>query len=505
MKPLRPTSIVLAIALIAGLGVQSQQVTAASDPPPKPLVFGMTSIDFRADIPAFIDEAGVPPALFGLFWPLELAWPNAWAPGMLNELHDLGVVAYLEITTDDLNALNTGARDVQLAGLVDSLDDWFAESSDHRLIVAPLPEPNLSAHPWGGDPVGYKAGYLRIRDAFRDADIGSDQVRFVFAMNGLSDADLSYPPFYPGDDVVDLVGFSKINRGGDPWRDYDIAFSMHIDEMRELTTAKPILITQSGTVVDGNGLRGPWLTDMFEGFIDEPQVLGAVYFSRDVDHDYRILINGELDRAVVDGYPTWDEPSALSWVFDGSMDLWIADRASAVGFDDIGASPFDADIIWVAAQGITLGCGPRLYCPDDLVTRGQMASFLARALGYPAVATDWFDDDDGTTHESNINRIADAGVTLGCVPGLYCPSDNVTREQMASFLTRALGYPESSTDWFTDDDDSPHERNIDRIADAGVTLGCGPALYCPTELVTRGQIAAFLRRACETSGLCATD
>ena len=115
------------------------------------------------------------------------------------------------------------------------------------------------------------------------------------------------------------------------------------------------------------------------------------------------------------------EPTETSWVFDGSMDAWVDERANAVGFDDIGSSPFADDIIWVAEQGITLGCGPRLFCPADGVTRGQMASFLARALGYPASAADWFTDDDGTTHEANINRLADAAVTLGCEPGLFCP------------------------------------------------------------------------------------
>ena len=68
-----------------------------------------------------------------------------------------------------------------------------------------------------------------------------------------------------------------------------------------------------------------------------------------------------------------------------------------------------------------------------------MASFLARALDLPASETDWFTDDDGLSHESNINAVADAGITLGCGTGIYCPADLVPRDQMASFLARALG------------------------------------------------------------------
>lgn len=75
---------------------------------------------------------------------------------------------------------------------------------------------------------------------------------------------------------------------------------------------------------------------------------------------------------------------------------------------------------------------------------------------------------------------------------------------MASFLARALGYPASAADWFTDDDGTTHEANINRLADAAVTLGCEPGLFCPEADVTRGQMAAFLRRACDGAGLCAT-
>jgi hypothetical protein len=70
-----------------------------------------------------------------------------------------------------------------------------------------------------------------------------------------------------------------------------------------------------------------------------------------------------------------------------------------------------------------------------------MASFLARALALPPSTTDWFGDDDGTTHEPDIDRLAAAGITTGCGPARYCPTANVTRGQMAAFLHRAFGEP----------------------------------------------------------------
>jgi hypothetical protein len=69
---------------------------------------------------------------------------------------------------------------------------------------------------------------------------------------------------------------------------------------------------------------------------------------------------------------------------------------------------------------------------------------------------------------------------------------------MASFLSRALRLTAGgSIDFFTDDDTSAHETNINRLAYVGVTGGCEVSKYCPTADVTRGQMAAFLRRAFE--------
>jgi hypothetical protein len=67
-----------------------------------------------------------------------------------------------------------------------------------------------------------------------------------------------------------------------------------------------------------------------------------------------------------------------------------------------------------------------------------MASFLVRAKGLPATGTDFFTDDEGSIHEDDINRLAASGITTGCSPGLYCPTREVTREEMAAFLHRAF-------------------------------------------------------------------
>jgi hypothetical protein len=159
----------------------------------------------------------------------------------------------------------------------------------------------------------------------------------------------------------------------------------------------------------------------------------------------------------------------------------------------------------IAAEGITRGCNPPdndRYCPSDPVSRGEMAAFLTRALGLSGSTADQFVDDEDSVFEDDINALAAAGITRGCNPpdnDRFCPDGNVTRGQMAAFLVRAMGYTDPGEgDLFTDDDDSVFENDIDRLGTAGVTRGCNPPdndRFCPDDLVLRDQMASFLGRA----------
>ncbi len=116
-------------------------------------------------------------------------------------------------------------------------------------------------------------------------------------------------------------------------------------------------------------------------------------------------------------------------------------------FIDDGVSVFQADINAIAAAGVTKGCNPPTndrFCPSRTITRGEMAAFLTRAYHYVATEHNVFVDDDGSVFENDIDALASAGVTKGCNPPAndrFCPNDPVTRQQMASFLARAQNLP----------------------------------------------------------------
>lgn len=153
----------------------------------------------------------------------------------------------------------------------------------------------------------------------------------------------------------------------------------------------------------------------------------------------------------------------------------------------------------VAAAGITKGCNPPAndkYCPDAPVTRGQMAAFLRRALGLPtSTCTRFTDVPKGHVFNGDVCAIHAKGITAGCGPNTFCPDEPVTRGQMAAFLTRALGLRE--TDCNYTDSYGIFYGSACALWKARITTGCNAAnnKYCPDAPMTRATMATFLDRA----------
>lgn len=172
---------------------------------------------------------------------------------------------------------------------------------------------------------------------------------------------------------------------------------------------------------------------------------------------------------------------------------WI----SAYSFLDIEGNFHAANIQTLFDEGVTKGCGGNLYCPSDLVTRAQMASFLARALALPPAPPAPFTDDDGSVHEANISRLYAAGITLGCTETLFCPNDPISRAHVGVLLVRAIEGldPLATPDAFTDDDGRWFEPHLNALAASGISNGCAAGLYCPDDFLRRDQMASLLVRA----------
>lgn len=109
-----------------------------------------------------------------------------------------------------------------------------------------------------------------------------------------------------------------------------------------------------------------------------------------------------------------------------------------------------------------------------------------------------FSDDDGNVHESSIDALADEGITRGCNPPQntkYCPSLNMTRGQVAAFIRRTLKLPAASTNYFSDDDSSVFNEDINALMEAGIGFGCTETAFCQDSPLRRDEMAQMLVNA----------
>ena len=131
---------------------------------------------------------------------------------------------------------------------------------------------------------------------------------------------------------------------------------------------------------------------------------------------------------------TRDEMARFLWRF---RSLPLATTASS--FDDVPAdATYSPAVDWLAETGITKGCTTTTYCPDGTATRAEMAAFLWRLEGRPEgsapagfgdVPADFFAG-------SAVDWLLASGTTTGCTRWSYCPQDLVTRAEMFTFLQR---------------------------------------------------------------------
>ena len=213
----------------------------------------------------------------------------------------------------------------------------------------------------------------------------------------------------------------------------------------------------------------------------------------------------------------WGEPSAGPWqirVTDaaagstGTFDNWqLVIHARNPAYADVAIS----NALWRGVEaihqaGITGGCGSGNYCPNDPVTRSQMAIFLERgvrggAYAPPGCTGSVFSDVSAFTFGCAwIEQLARDGFTRGCDASRYCPNDAVNRLQAAIFLLRGrhgASYtpPACSGTVFSDVPvTNPYCGWIEQLAAENITTGCGGGAFCPDQPATRVQMATLLAR-----------
>ncbi|MCZ2152133.1 MAG: S-layer homology domain-containing protein [Bryobacterales bacterium] len=213
---------------------------------------------------------------------------------------------------------------------------------------------------------------------------------------------------------------------------------------------------------------------------------------------------GTLAANVYSGSVTFTVPGASPLLVPVALAVFTPGSATQVFNDVPVTHPWVDFIYLLGKFGVSIGCSavPLMYCPGDNVTQAQMAAFVIRAMlgesfSYPA--TPFFADmaADSSLFKY-VQKMRELNINPGCGSGQFCPNSLVTRGQMAQYLVRArfgdtFPYPAAArfSDAPSTDALFPY---VQKLWDMGVTQGCTGSAYCPAQYVTREQMAAFLTR-----------
>jgi hypothetical protein len=212
---------------------------------------------------------------------------------------------------------------------------------------------------------------------------------------------------------------------------------------------------------------------------------------------------GQIAVSIVQNTTGVDRTGTISV---GGQTLNITQDFTVGVFTDVTPANYYFDAVnLLSTKGITAGCGPSLFCPTEVITRDQMAIFIVRAVygsdNFTISQTQHFADVNPSTFGYMwIQKMYELGISAGCGGGNYCPTAQVTRDDMAIFIIRAryaanTAFTYSTTPVFTDVPANNFAfKWIQRMAEDGITGGCGPALYCPSSPVTRGDMSIFIMR-----------
>lgn len=187
-------------------------------------------------------------------------------------------------STDYLAAINNGSEDGYIKSFADSLKTYGAPV-DLRFGH----EMNGNWYPWGNRPADYIAAYRHVVSIFRSE--GASNVRFMWCINAdnIPSSPIStVSQFYPGEDVVDVVGIDGYNFGGSNWKDFKDVFSSPYNFLTT-TYSKPIEIAETASSEVG-GNKAQWVQSMFQTELPTlfPNVHELVWFDLNKEADWRI-------------------------------------------------------------------------------------------------------------------------------------------------------------------------------------------------------------------------
>src|SRR6185436_18029877 len=168
--------------------------------------------------------------------------------------------------------------------------------------------------------------------------------------------------------------------------------------------------------------------------------------------------------------------------------------------------PYWGDIQFSSAYSIVVGYGGGLFGPNDTLTRAQAAVIVTKVFGMPLPSSgSQVFTDVPTNHWAfpYIQALIESGFTAGCStsPKKFCPDDLVTRGQLAVFFARGLGHTPAYVPGSPHFSDVPASHFsypfVEYLASKGIQIPCasGSNMFCPDAAATRGETTRFIFHA----------
>lgn len=221
----------------------------------------------------------------------------------LESLWQAGYTSFINLGSDATAAqIINGDRDKEITNAANFYHDWVSLGGGRKAMIAPLQEMNGYWTSYGEASTSeqYKQAYIHIRNIFLAENNLSENVWWVFAPNGWNDPatpSRSFENYYPGDQYVDVIGFSSYNYGWCPstsgtsgkWETYSEMLDPYITRMELMAPSKPIIIAETATTayydfINGEFLqdvehKNQWLIESYNYLASKPSVAGVYYFS----------------------------------------------------------------------------------------------------------------------------------------------------------------------------------------------------------------------------------
>jgi len=242
----------------------------------------------------------------------------------------------------------------------------------------------------------------------------------------------------------------------------------------------------------------------YKGYLDAVSNPQFVYWAPDSEEMIEVGFGRRKGRNYADIWP--------STPLSGVEDVWYYEWVEALADEGV-AIGCRMEKYNVVGQEIAL----EFFCPKNPVTRAEAAVFLELALhghGYwpPAPIGRFMDVPTDHWAAGWIEQLVSDGVSSGCGENLFCPDELVSRAQLAVMVGKTIfsshtSAPQETTGtMFVDvDSDDWAAEWIQQLAGEGIISGCRVGEYCPDEAVSRAELAVMLVKAFNIPGLEKTD